>query len=259
MTSGANARVLVEVAVDSVAGAIAAETAGADRVELCASLGEGGLTPSVGLFDAVRDAVRIPVFVMVRPRRGDFLPDAHEFDVMLRDARLLRERGADGIVAGVLLDDGSVDARRMRELVDAGKPLPLTFHRAFDLGANPRAAIDALVAIGAARILTSGQAANAHEGAGTIAQCVRAAHGRIGVIAGGGVRGDNVREIVARTGVREVHLSASAWTTSAMTFRRAGVPMGSPSATDEYAHRTTDGRMVAAVVAALTAPPAEHS
>lgn len=259
MTSRANARVLVEVAVDSVAGAIAAANAGADRLELCASLGEGGLTPSLGLVDAVRAAVRVPIVVMVRPRAGDFLFDGHEFDVMRRDTQLLRERGIAGIVTGVLTANGEVDVTRMRALVDAARPLPITFHRAFDLCADPRAALEALVALGVRRVLTSGQAANALAGADAIAHHVATASDRLVVMAGAGVRPGNVATIVARTGVREVHLSASAWTASAMTFRRGDVPMGAVRPPDEYVLRTTDGDVVAAVVAALAAPPAPRS
>jgi len=255
----ANARVLVEVAIDSVGGAVAAAHGGADRLELCSSLGEGGLTPSLGLFDAVRAAVRLPVVVMVRPRAGDFLFDGDEFDVMRRDARLFRERGHDGIVTGALTANGEVDVPRLRELIEAASPLPITFHRAFDLCGDPRAPIEALVALGVRRVLTSGQAATAPGGAAAIARHVALAGNRLVVMAGAGVRADNVRELVATSGVREVHLSASAWAASAMTFRRGGVPMGAAPPPDEYVRRITDGRLVAAVVAALAAPPASRS
>ena len=251
MQHSANARVLVEIAVESVAGAIAAANAGADRIELCTSLAEGGLTPSLGLFDAVRAAVRVPVVTMVRPRRGDFLYDASELDVMRRDIVRLKDAGTNGVVTGVLLANGHVDAARLRELVSAAAPLPVTFHRAFDLCADPRAAIDALVAAGVSRVLTSGQSASALDGAAAIAAHVAAAGARLRVIAGAGVRGANVREIVARTGVTEVHLSAAASRASDMTFRRAGVPMGAAAAPDEYELRTTDGTAVNAVVRAL--------
>ena len=258
MRGSANARVLIEVAVDSLAGAITAATAGADRIELCSSLGEGGLTPSRGLLEAVCAKVRLPVFAMVRPRRGDFLYDPTDFEVMLRDARQLGSAGAAGIVAGVLLANGEVDAVRTRELVDVTAPLPVTFHRAFDLCADPRAALEALVAAGVKRVLTSGQAKTALDGALNIAQYVVTAGDRLVVMAGAGVRGDNVREIVEKTGVGEVHLSASVWSASGMTFRRPGVPMGSAQA-DEYAHRTTDGDAVAAVVRAIAPRPGQGS
>ncbi|MBL8749119.1 MAG: copper homeostasis protein CutC [Planctomycetes bacterium] len=255
MHASANARVVVEVAVDSLAGARAAATAGADRLELCASLGEGGVTPSRGLLDAVRAAVRVPVFAMIRPRRGDFLYSADEFAVMLRDVRHARDGGADGIVSGVLRADGQIDEERMRELIAAAAPLPFTCHRAFDLCADPDRALDALRRLGAARVLTSGQAASASAGAVAIARHVANAGTGLVVMAGSGVRPDNVRALVAATGVREVHLSAAIDLPSAMTFRRDGVPMGPRPPADEYGHRATDGHVVAALVRALIPPP----
>ena len=253
MRRTANAEVLVEVAVDSVAGAAAAAAAGAKRLELCQSLVEGGLTPSLGLCEAVRAAVKIPVFAMVRPRGGDFLYEHSEFEVMRRDLRHLRAAGVDGIVAGVLLASGELDEARMLELIAAAAPLPFTCHRAFDLCADPARAIETLVAVGAARVLTSGQAASAPAGAACIKACVARAGTRLAVMAGAGVREDNVRALVAETGVREVHLSATAWRGSAMTFQQQGVPMGTKAPEDEYSLRVTDAPMIARVVAAVAA------
>ncbi len=251
MSRAANAPILVEVAVDAVEGARAAAVAGAHRLELCSSLVEGGLTPSAGLFAAVQAAVHVPVFVMVRPRAGDFLYDAGEFDVMLRDIRHLRAAGASGIVSGVLLANGQVDAARLRELVDAARPLPFTFHRAFDLVADPAAALEVLAAAGVARVLTSGQAASAVAGAAAIAQHVATAGARLVVMAGAGIRPANVREVVTLTGVHEVHLSATVWRPGAMQFRRQGVPMATSAPPDAFAVRATDDEVVAAVLAAL--------
>ncbi len=253
MQRTANAEVLVEVAVDSVAGALAAAAAGADRLELCQSLCCGGLTPSPGLCEAVRAAVTIPVFAMVRPRSGAFLYESTEFDVMLRDLRHLCSAGVDGVVAGILLPTGHLDEARLRALVTAAAPRPFTCHRAFDLCVNPTAAIETLASLGVARVLTSGQAASAPAGAAAIKAHVLQAGTRLVVMAGAGVRDDNVRTLVATTGVREVHLSAVTWHSSAMTFRRPGVPMGSSAPQDEYAQRGTDGAMVARVVAAVRA------
>lgn len=256
MPGPANERVLVEVAVDSVAGARAATAAGADRLELCAHLDDGGLTPSLGLLAAVRAAVRIPVFAMVRPRRGDFLYDADEFDVMLRDIHLLRDAGASGIVSGALQADGALDAGRVAALVAAAGSLPFTCHRAFDVCSDPAAALEALVAAGATRVLTSGQAASASAGATAIAHHIAAAGGRLIVVAGAGVRPENVCALVDATGVSEVHLSATAWVPSGMHFRRRDVPMGMRG--EEPAHRVTDGAMVAEVARALAARAAER-
>ena len=253
MRRTANAEVLVEVAVDSVAGAVAAAASGAKRLELCQSLVEGGLTPSLGLCEAVRAAVKIPVFAMVRPRGGDFLYERSEFEVMRRDLLHLKAAGVDGIVAGMLLASGELDEARMRELIAAAAPLPLTCHRAFDLCADAARTIETLVAVGAARVLTSGQAPTAPQGAACIGACVARAGARLVVIAGGGVRDDNVRALVAATGVREVHLSATAWRRSGMTFQQKGVPMGTKAPEDEYSMRVTDGSMIGRVVAAVRA------
>jgi len=249
--TGAKPHVAVEVTVDSVAGARAAAAAGADRLELCCALLEGGTTPSPGLLAAVRAAVAVPVFAMLRPRGGDFLYDEDEFDVMLRDAAHLRAAGASGFVAGALTAAGELDAGRLAALRAATAPLPLVCHRAFDLCADPHAALAALVRLGVDRVLTSGQARSAPEGAVLLRELVLAAGGRIAVMAGAGVRDANVAELVARTGVTEVHLSATAWRDSGMQFRRPGVPMGASVAPSEYARRETDGGMVARVVAAL--------
>lgn len=246
--------IAVEVAIESVAGARSAALAGADRLELCSSLGEGGLTPSLGLLEAVRAAVELPVFVMVRPRPGDFLYDDGEFDVMKRDVTRLREAGANGIVCGVLTNDGRIDEPHLAALCRIAAPLPVTCHRAFDLAADAAAALDALVRLGVARVLTSGQTRSAPEGAAAIRALVARAAGRIVVMAGAGVRDENVAALVAQTGCSEVHLSATAWGESGMTFRRAGVPMGASPPPDEYRRRGTDGAMVARVVAALRRP-----
>lgn len=248
---GANAAVQVEVAVDSATGADAAAAAGADRLELCSSLVEGGLTPSGGLLAAVRARVRVPVFAMVRPRGGDFCYDDGEFDAMRRDVVLLREHGADGIVTGVLGPGGDVDAERLRELVAAARPLPVTFHRAFDCVRDPEAALATLIATGVVRVLTSGQAATAAAGAAAIARHVRWCAGRLTVVAGAGVRADGVRALVETTGVREVHLSATAWQPSPMTFVRDTVAIATAVPPAPDARRVTDTAAVRAVVEAL--------
>ncbi|MCA8978185.1 MAG: copper homeostasis protein CutC [Planctomycetes bacterium] len=247
----ANARVVIEVAVDSLAGAVDAAAAGAGRIELCASLLEGGITPSLGLLGAVAAAVSIPVFAMLRPRGGDFLYDDGEFEVMTRDARLLRDHGAAGIVTGILTATGELDANRMARLRECCSPLPMTCHRAFDLSVEPLAALATLSGLGFERVLTSGQAASAALGAPLIAQLVLAAGEAVTVMAGAGVRADNAAEIVSNTGCREIHLSATTWRDSAMTFRREGVPMGIAGPPGEYALRRTDAEMISRVVDAV--------
>lgn len=255
MAGSANARVVVEIAVESAAGALAAANAGADRLELCASLGEGGLSPSPGTFATTRAAVGLPLFVMVRPRAGDFCYSDTEFAAMLADIAHFRAGGADGIVTGVLTAAGRLDAARMRALGAAAAPLPVTCHRAFDLTPDADAALELLCELGVPRVLSSGQAAAAPLGAACLRRLVDRAAGRLAVMAGAGVRAENVASLVQATGVREVHLSATAWRASPMQFRRQGVPMGSSPPPDEFQLRTTDGAVVAAVVAALRTAP----
>jgi len=250
VTDSANPHVLVEVCVESVAGAYAAVVGGAERLELCSSLSEGGLTPSAGLCEAVCAAVQVPVFAMIRPRAGDFLYDSTEVDVMTRDIEALRAAGADGIVTGALTADGSVDRRRMTEFVDLAEDLPVTFHRAFDVCRDAAAAIEDLCALGVKRLLSSGQRAAAPDGKRELRAAVERAGGRLTVMAGAGIREDSVGRLVDFTGVREVHLAAAGHRKSRMAFRREEVTMGS-SSQDEYLLRTTEESAVARVVSAL--------
>ena len=198
-------KILVEASVETLDEAVAAEEAGADRVELCANLAEDGLTPESAAVASVVEHLRIPVFTIVRPRTGDFVYDEDELRRMLRDVRAAGSAGLAGVVTGILSADGTVDAARTRALVEAAAPLPVTFHRAFDSVADTARALETLIDAGIVRVLTSGGAATALEGANTIAALVRQAGDRIVVLAGGGVRAHNVRDLIARTGVREVH------------------------------------------------------
>ena len=250
MSDSANPHVLVEVCVESVAGAYAAVVGGAERIELCSSLAEGGLTPSAGLCQAVAAAVQVPVFAMIRPRAGDFLYDGTEVDVMVRDIEALREAGAAGFVVGALQADGQVDHRRMGEFVDMAEGLPVTFHRAFDVCRDANEAVEVLCELGVQRLLTSGMKASAPEGKQQIRATVERAGDRLTVMAGAGVRDDNVVRLVEFSGVREVHLSAAGQRKSRMAFRRDGVLMGTASQ-DEYHLRTTEEAVVARVVSAL--------
>lgn len=251
MHDPANAALLVEVAVESVAGAYAAVMGGAGRIELCSSLALGGLTPSVGLCQAVCAAVQVPVFAMLRPRAGDFLYEPDEVDVIVRDLEALREAGAAGFVVGALDRNGHIDKRRMREFVELAGDLPVTCHRAFDVCRDADQALETLCELGVTRLLTSGQAPSAPDGRMRIKELVQRARGRLTVMAGAGVRPDNVVRLVELTGVREVHLSAAGSRDSRMAFRRDGVAMGSGPLPDEYSVRTTEEAMVARVTAAL--------
>src|SRR5438128_7225580 len=191
-----NNSILLEISVESASAAAAAERGGANRIELCANLNIGGVTPSAELLRETRKAVRAPIFAMIRPRGGDFVFSAEEFFAMKRDLKIAKSCGMDGVVFGILHADGSVDLERTRELVEAAKPLPATFHRAFDETPDLLAALEAVIATGATRILTSGGKPNADAGAIVLADLVKAAAGRITILPGGGINAGNLEAVV---------------------------------------------------------------
>jgi len=198
-------RPLLECVVETVDAAAGAERAGAQRLELCVRLETGGVTPPSPLIESVLAAVTIPVFVMIRPRAGDFVYSDDEIGQALGAIDEARSRGAHGFVLGALRKDGGVDIDRTSRLVARAAGLPVTFHRAFDDVADQQAALEEVIAAGARRVLTSGAAATALEGADRLAALVRQAGARITILAGGGVRAHNVRALLVRSGVSEVH------------------------------------------------------
>ncbi len=202
-------RFVVEISVESVERAVAAERGGASRIELCGALEIGGVTPSVELMRNVRASVRLPIFSMVRPRGGDFVYSAAEFEEMKRAIDVSRAQRMDGVVLGMLRRDGRVDVERMAELVRAAGPLPVTFHRAFDEAADLFAALEDVVATGAVRLLTSGGEVTAPEAVARIAELVRRARGRIVVMPGSGVTAGNVAKMAEVTGAVEFHAGLS--------------------------------------------------
>jgi copper homeostasis protein len=254
---------LLEVCVDSVEGCLAAHAGGATRVELCASLVEGGTTPSAGMLAAALAATPLPVMLMIRPRGGDFLYSEHELGAMKLDVARARTSGARGVVLGLLRPDGTVDEERTRMLIDLARPLEVTFHRAFDMTRDPFEALETLVRLGVERVLTSGQERTAVEGLPRLVELARAAAGRISVMPGGGVNEEDIRRVIDATAAREVHVSARGRVASAMQFRNSRCSMGSntpgsrtgaSSAPDpEYAHMVTDAERVRRCVAALRA------
>lgn len=212
---------LLEIACDGVGSALAAAEGGADRVELFANSAVGGTTPSAGTIAAARAALTIPLHVLIRPRAGDFLYSRAECDAMLHDIELSVRLGCEGVVIGALDAAGDVDVAICRELVAAAGPLAVTFNRAFDVARDQREALQAIIALGCSRVLTSGGRASAPEGATVIAGLVRQAAGRVTILAGAGITAAQVAPLVAATGVREIHASASASRISAMHYRNA--------------------------------------
>ena len=213
--------------MDSVESARAALAGGADRLELCDNLIEGGTTPSAGMVAACREVVPLPLFVMIRTRGGDFVVSDDEAGVMRRDVASAVALGAGGIVSGALTAAGEVDELRVRALVEAAGAVPVTFHRAFDVCRNRTAALDTLARLGVRRVLTSGGATTALEGAEGIRRLVRHADGRVTIVAGGGINESNARQVVEATGVREIHVRCASaipgsgpWN-PAIRFRRA--------------------------------------
>jgi copper homeostasis protein len=201
----AAASVLVEAAVETLQGALAAERGGANRIELCANLSEGGTTPNEGLIATVTERTHLPVFVLIRQRTGGFVYSENEIDSMTHDIETARRMGIAGIVTGALTADALVDIEHTRILLNAAAELPVTFHRAFDFAVNLPHALEQLIDLGVSRVLTSGGRDTALGGADIIAALVDQARGRIALVAGGGIREDNVREVISRTGVHEVH------------------------------------------------------
>ncbi|HEY0661729.1 MAG TPA: copper homeostasis protein CutC [Lysobacter sp.] len=215
---------LLEIAANSLGSALAAQAGGADRIELCENLGEGGTTPSYGTLAVTRERLRIPLYVLIRPRGGDFHYGEGEREVMLRDIETCVRLGCDGVVIGALDADGDVDQAICRELITAASRLGVTFHRAFDAARDPAQALEAVIALGCERVLTSGAQASALAGADNIAALVRQAGPRLRIMAGAGVTSGNLRELVVRSGAHEFHASARAMRLSGMRHRNDRLP-----------------------------------
>ena len=235
-----------EICANSVASCIAAEEGGADRVELCAGIPEGGTTPSVGMIRQARASIGIGLNVIIRPRGGDFLYSDSEILEMIHDIGAARESGADGLVFGCLLPDGTVDMANMKRLMDAAGDTPVTFHRAFDHSSDPFKALEDIIRLGCTRILTSGCMPTAIEGAPLLAQLVEKSAGRIIIMPGCGVNEDNIEELARLSGAREFHFSAREPVESGMSFRNPEVAMGSED--DPYGRVQTTSRRVAATI-----------
>ncbi len=236
---------MLEICIDSVGSAVAAEEGGADRVELCANLPEGGTTPSAGIIRAVREVFTGGLMVIIRPRGYDFLYSEPEMQAMLYDIEVARDAGADGVVFGCLQAHGRVDRKQCERLVEAATgSLDMTFHRAFDMSRDLNEALEDIVELGIRRILSSGGAPDVPTGIPKLKELVQQAGDRMSIMPGGGVVAANVGNVVRATGVYEIHLSARGAVQGGMTYFNRDCFMGSFSSADEYAWRETDAGQV---------------
>lgn len=236
---------LIEACVDSRASALAAVRGGADRLELCANLAIGGTTPSQALFRQVRRDCDVPVNVLIRPRFGDFLYDPAELEEMVEEITAFRELGANGVVIGVLTPEGALDEAAMAELMDRAGGMEVTLHRAFDMTRDPFEALESAIGLGCRTILTSGQARDAAAGRELLRQLADRAADRIRIMAGCGVREDNIRLIHDHAGISAFHTTARKVLDSGMVYRKQTVSMGLPSLSEYELWRTDEAAFAA--------------
>lgn len=244
----------VEVGVDAIAAARAAETAGAHRIFLHAGARDGGITPSAGLIAGARQAVGIDLVVLVRPRGGDFLYADEELAAMRRDILVARDAGADGVAFGALRRDGSIDEEAVRALLEAAGPLHVTFSRAFDMTRDPVQGLETLVALGVPRVLTSGQMETVLAGLERIEALAHRAAGRIAVVPAGHLDRSTLRLVVERTGAAEVHVTPTEVVRSAMEHRNLRCHLGDREGEAEYEHARLSPRILGEMIAALGGP-----
>jgi copper homeostasis protein len=230
----------VEIVVYNIESALRAQEGRADRIELCDNPGEGGTTPSYGTIENVRQNVNLDVFVMIRPRGGDFHYSNYEFHSMKRDIDQCQRLSADGVVFGILNEDGTIDKKRCKELIARARPLKVTCHRAFDMARDPFEALEDCIEVGFDRILTSGGKLKAIEGVDRIAELIKKANGRIAIMPGSGVNENTVEEIVRKTGTKEIHFSATAFRESEMTYRNPDIAGMGDESGSEFKLRTVD-------------------
>lgn len=235
----------LEVCCYGIDCAMVAQQAGADRIELCASSADGGLTPSVGTLTVAHEMLSIPVYPMVRPRGGDFCYSAAEFASIKNDVALIRDMGFSGVVLGILNEDAQIDAPKMREIMTLAGNMAVTFHRAFDLCHNPKRSLQELTDLGVARILTSGQQQSAESGISLLKELRQLSQGPV-IMAGAGVRLSNLQKFL-NAGIEELHTSAGHCVVSPMRFRRAGISMCSGTENDEFSRYCVDGNVVEAM------------
>ncbi len=228
--------ILLEVCTYTLESALIAANGGADRIELCENFSEGGTTPSYGNIKLAKSKLNIPVNVMIRPRGGDFLYSHVEFEIMKQDVEICKHIGVNGVVFGILKDDGKVDEKRCKELTALAKPLSVTFHRAFDMTYEPYQALDIIIDCGFDRILTSGLEANAMKGAHLLAKLIEKAQDKIVIMPGSGVRDNNIIELLQITGAKEFHTSARTTLKSKMQYLNSKIAMSSDPENGECIH-----------------------
>jgi copper homeostasis protein len=238
----------LEICADTVGSALTAQAAGADRIELCNNLPEGGTTPGYGTISAARSRLDIGLHVIIRPRGGDFLYTALDFEVMKKDIEICRQIGADGIVTGILKKDGTVDVERSAILVELARPMTVTFHRAFDMCADPFKGLEDVIATGAARLLTSGQRDKAEQGAELIGKLCDQAAGRIIIMPGSGINESNIEMMARVTGAKEFHLTGRKEVDSEMNFRKECISMGGSERISEFSRMVADGEKIKRII-----------
>jgi copper homeostasis protein len=248
-------KLVFEVCLDSIESGVAAQEGGANRVELCSALLDGGLTPSYGTLRVARRRLAIKIMAMVRPRGGDFCYSDAELEVMKHDLEMIKNEGADGAVLGLLNPDGTVDAARTAELVALARPLPVTFHRAFDMTRDPFEALETLIALGVDRVLTSGQEPTVLEGVPLLRELIERAGDRIMVMPGGPVSERNIAQIAAATGARELHFACFEEQESVMRYRNPRVYMGGTLRPPEYSLGVVRSAAVRSFIGAASSRP----
>lgn len=242
---------LIEICLESVESVIAAEKGGADRVELCSDLFEGGLTPTIGTVKTALKKSNIKINVMIRPRGGDFCYSDEEFEVMLEDVRALKDTGINGIVFGILTPEGDVDIVRSKELIELARPLPVTFHRAFDMTRNPYKSLEDLINLGVDRVLTSGQEATVPEGADLLEELVKIAGDRIIVMPGCGITERNFPKLQEKIKAKEYHIYLPKEISSKMVYHPGHIYMGGLLRQSEFTITHTSSQRVSQVMGLL--------
>lgn len=239
----------LEICANSYSSALAAQNGGAFRVELCENMDEGGTTPSYAQIKLCKERLTIEIWPIIRPRGGDFLYNDDEFELMKEDIKICKALNCDGVVTGILLPNGEIDRKRCAELIELAQPMPLAFHRAFDMSNDLTKALEVLIELGFVRVLTSGGAENAFMGVETLVALVKQADGRIEIMPGAGINPANIKEIATKTEAKVFHSSARVSVPSKMNFRNQITKMGSIE--DEYQYQQTSAELVKQMVAQL--------